>query len=158
MLHSFIKPLPAVAAFALLLAVGSPAAHAAENGITVKTSEDFGQYLADSAGNPLYVFDADKPAKGGKPATSACTGKCADAWPPFSGKPAAGASGLKASLLGTIKRADGSSQTTYNGYPLYTFVRDKSTTGEPQGEGLEAFGGEWYLMQPSGDMDEEDAD
>jgi hypothetical protein len=50
---------------------------------------------------------------------------CATFWPPLiaAGKARAG-TGTRASLLGTIKRADGRRQVTYNHHPLYTFVKD----------------------------------
>lgn len=157
MSHRFIKPLSlgALAVLALAFTAFTPAAHAAGTTITTRTTPDFDTFLADGAGHPLYAFDADTQTKGGKAAASACTGKCASAWPPV---PAASAGkGVKASLIGTMKRKDGTVQATYNGYPLYSFVRDKST-GEPQGEGLEAYKGEWYLVKPDGSLDEEDAD
>ena len=34
-------------------------------------------------------------------------------------------SGVKASLLGTIKRSDGATQVTYNHHPLYDYSGDK---------------------------------
>ncbi len=57
-----------------------------------------------------------------------------DTWPPLltTGAPTAG-SGVTASMLGTTKRTDGTTQVTYNGWPLYYYVSDKAagdTTGE----------------------------
>ena len=65
-----------------------------------------------------------------------------------SGKPLA-TNGVKASLLGTTKRADGRMQVTYNGHPLYTFVKD-TKKGQTNGEELKAFGAEWYVVSPAG--------
>ena len=73
------------------------------------------------------------------------------------GKPKAGA-GVKASLLGTTKRADGTTQVTYNKHPLYTFVVDKNKPGSTKGEGLDAFGAEWYVLGANGKKIEEKGD
>jgi hypothetical protein len=51
--------------------------------------------------------------------------------------------------LGTIKRSDGSAQATYNGHPLYTFVKDTGP-GTDTGNGLNAFGGLWHALTASG--------
>jgi len=88
-----------------------------------------GKVLVDGRGRTVYLFEQDKHGK------SACSGKCASLWPPLlaSGKPLATA-GAKASLLGTVKRADGRLQVTYNHHPLYTFVKD-TRKGQTNGEG-----------------------
>ena len=52
-------------------------------------------------------------------------------------------------LIGTTQRSDGTSQVTYNGHPLYTFVKDQNA-GDTNGEGLTAFGGAWYVLSPAG--------
>ena len=92
----------------------------------------------------LYLFEADKSS------TSTCTGACAAAWPPLTttGAPTAG-TGVKASLLGTSKRDDGKMEVTYNGHPLYYFAND-SAPGDIKGQGVDAFGAEWYAVSPEG--------
>jgi predicted lipoprotein with Yx(FWY)xxD motif len=103
-----------------------------------------GRILVDGRGRTLYLFEKDKHGK------SACSGNCAGFWPPLiaSGKPRATA-GAKASLLGTTKRADGRLQVTYNHHPLYTFVKD-TRKGQANGEGIDAFGAEWYAVSAAG--------
>ena len=97
----------------------------------------------------VYLFEADK--SGG----SACTGACAGAWPPVTGTPQAG-SGASTSKLGQITRSDGTKQVTYNGHPLYVFVKDEDS-GDAYGEGVRTFGAEWYVLAPSGNkVDEAD--
>jgi predicted lipoprotein with Yx(FWY)xxD motif len=64
------------------------------------------------------------------------------------GKPTAG-SGVQASLLGTTKRSDGSTELTYDGHPLYLFEGD-SQPGDTNGQGSDAFGAPWYVVSPSG--------
>jgi len=84
------------------------------------------------------------------PTRSACAGACAAAWPVdnSSGTPKAG-SGVKASLLGTIKRSDNTPQVTYNHHPLYYYSGD-SGVGQQNGQGLNAFGAAWFLVAPAG--------
>jgi predicted lipoprotein with Yx(FWY)xxD motif len=103
-----------------------------------------GKALAGSNGRTLYLFEADKNG------TSACSGACAAAWPPdtVTGTPQAG-SGVSQSLLGTITRADGTMQLTYNGHPLYYFTADTGA-GTAKGEGSKAFGAEWYVVGAGG--------
>jgi predicted lipoprotein with Yx(FWY)xxD motif len=100
--------------------------------------------LVGSNGRTLYLFQADKNG------TSACTGACAAAWPPdtVTGTPQAG-SGVSPALLGTITRPDGTRQVTYNGHPLYYFTAD-AAGGTAHGEGVKAFGAEWYVVAASG--------
>ena len=116
-----------------------------ESSATVSVANTgLGNILVDSQGRTLYLFQADKGTK------SACTGACAVAWPPVraSGKPVAG-SGITASKLGTTARSDGKPQVTYNGHPLYTFANDQKA-GDTSGQGINAFGGLWYVLSPAG--------
>lgn len=108
-------------------------------------------HLVDGSGRTLYLFEADKST------TSTCSGACATAWPPVTteGAPTA-ASGAKASLLGTSKRDDGTTQVTYAGHPLYLFSGD-SAPGDTNGAGSEAFGAEWYPVTPAGDTQEDES-
>ncbi len=59
--------------------------------------------------------------------------------------------GVKASLLGTIKRTDGTTQVTYNKHPLYYYSGD-SQAGQQNGQGLNAFGALWYVVGPAGNQ------
>jgi len=101
-----------------------------------------GKVLAGKSGKTLYLFMADKHGK------SACYGKCATFWPPLLGK-ATGGAGVKAALLGTTTRKDGTKQVTYAGHPLYFFKLDKSA-GQTNGEGQDFFGGKWYGVNSAG--------
>jgi predicted lipoprotein with Yx(FWY)xxD motif len=109
-------------------------------------STPLGTILVDSQGRTLYLFTHDSGS------TSMCTGACATAWPPLvtSGAPTA-AAGTNASLLGTAKRADGTTQVTYKGHPLYRFVKDVNP-GQTNGQGLMAFGGSWFAVTPAGNQ------
>jgi predicted lipoprotein with Yx(FWY)xxD motif len=105
---------------------------------------NLGKILVNSKGQTLYLFQADKAS------TSTCNGACASAWPPVitKGAPIAGA-GLSSAKLGTTKRSDGTTEVTYNGHPLYTFVGD-SSPGEATGEGNQGFGAEWDVLSAAG--------
>ncbi|MCS6963729.1 hypothetical protein [Thermoflexus sp.] len=111
--------------------------------VTVKVGESatLGKFLTDEQGFTLYVFMNDPKN------TSTCEAECAQRWPPFltSGKPIAGA-GVKAALLGTIRRKDGTTQVTYNGHPLYYFSGD-TKPGDTHGQG---FNNLWYVLSPDG--------
>lgn len=102
-----------------------------------------GTVLVDAKGRTIYLWVHDKGSK------STCNGACAQAWPPVltSGKPKAG-KGVKASLLGTTKRADGKTEVTYGGHPLYTFAGDQAA-GDTNGQGSEGFGAYWWVVNPS---------
>jgi predicted lipoprotein with Yx(FWY)xxD motif len=148
--------LTVVLAGSALAAVASIAfsASAPTKPATVKTrSNKLGKILVDGRARTLYLFEKDKHGK------SACSGACATNWPPLltKGKPKAG-SGAKASLLGTTKRSDGTTQVTYNKHPLYTFIADKNKPGSTKGEGLDAFGAEWYVLGSNGKKIEEKGD
>jgi predicted lipoprotein with Yx(FWY)xxD motif len=97
--------------------------------------------LTDSKGFTLYWFVPDTST------TSKCNGQCAKFWPPLKGPVTAG-SGVTGTL-GTIKRSDGSTQATWNGHPLYTFLEDKKP-GQAKGNGLNLSGGVWHEVTLSG--------
>ena len=121
---------------------------AGEAKIQLSEKAPYGKYLTGGEGRTLYMFTKD--SKG----TSNCYDACAKAWPPLatSGKPAA-APGLDNAMIGTTQRKDGTMQVTYNGMPLYYFVKDKAP-GEVSGQDLKAQGGEWYLVGPDGNKNE----
>jgi predicted lipoprotein with Yx(FWY)xxD motif len=144
------RPIAVLAVFALtaaaLAGLTSIASSATSKPATVKTGTSaLGRIVVDGQSHTLYLFEKDKRGK------SACSGACAANWPPLlsKGKPVAGA-GAKAALLGTTKRADGTTQVTYNKHPLYTFVGDKGKRGATTGEGLDAFGARWYVVTAKG--------
>ena len=115
--------------------------------VSVGTAANVGQVLVDSKGMTLYYFQKDQKGSG----KSKCSGECASDWPPLTSSGAAKAmSGVNTSMLGTIKRSDGTTQITYAGWPLYTFVEDKKP-GEDNGTDSKAFGASWYPLHPNGE-------
>jgi len=119
--------------------------------VSLKSLKGVGdEALVGGDGRALYLFEGDMGS------TSTCKGECAVDWPPLtaSGMPTAG-SGVDQSLLGTTKRADGTTQVTYNGHPLYYYEGDKGP-GMALGQGLKAFGADWYVLNAKGSkIDEE---
>jgi predicted lipoprotein with Yx(FWY)xxD motif len=97
--------------------------------------------LVNNDGRTLYLFTNDTAT------SSACSGGCATAWPPLiaSGADTVG-SGLDASKLGTVTRADGSKQVTYGGNPLYTYGADQAS-GETKGHQV---GSVWFAVGADG--------
>jgi predicted lipoprotein with Yx(FWY)xxD motif len=102
-----------------------------------------GAILVGAGDRTLYHDAAEKRDR------IACTGSCAQRWPPLvvvaGAKPLAGR-GITASLLGTVRRPDGRIQVTYRGLPLYFFSGDMKA-GEVNGQGD---GGTWHALAPSG--------
>jgi predicted lipoprotein with Yx(FWY)xxD motif len=141
----------AVVAFGLLagalaFAAGTGGASATGGGTTagsaLQTAKIGGvTVLVNAQGRTLYSFAPDTSTK------SACNGSCAVYWPPAHGPLTAGAG--VTGHLGTIKRVDGSTQETYNGHPLYTYVGD-SGSGQANGNNLNLNGGLWHEVPVSG--------
>jgi predicted lipoprotein with Yx(FWY)xxD motif len=112
--------------------------------VSVATNAKLGQILVDGNGRTLYLFEADKSS------SSTCYGACATYWPPLltGGAPMAG-TGVKASLLGTTKRTDGTTEVTYAGHPLYYVVTDHNP-GDATGQAINNFGAAWYVVGTDG--------
>ncbi|HET9721020.1 MAG TPA: hypothetical protein VFP55_13150 [Solirubrobacteraceae bacterium] len=116
-------------------------------GTTVKLAHaSVGQILVDSKGYTVYQFTADHPNTDSCVKVSGCT----STWPPLtiSGQATAG-SGVKKSLLGTIKLPNGTHQVTYAGHPLYTYSGDSSAANTSY-IGISSFGGTWLAVSATG--------
>jgi len=112
-------------------------------GLQITTaSSSFGQHLAGAGGRALYVLTRDSAN------TSTCVNDCAANWPPLlvsAGQAAAAGAGVTAQL-GTLTRADGGTQVTAGGMPLYYFGGDAAAT-DVNGQGIS---GVWFLAAPDG--------
>ena len=108
--------------------------------VVATASTDLGTVLVDGEGHTLYLFDEDDQG------ASACSGGCAETWPPLVGEPSAG-DGADGELLGTIERDDGDTQVTYAGMPLYRYAPDQGP-GDVSGQGV---GGVWWVVSPAGE-------
>ena len=111
-------------------------------GITADDSE-YGTMLFDERGQAIYLFDKET---AGRPD---CSGECAVAWPPVltTGIPQA-AGAVRADLLGTVVRDDGSMQVTYAGHPLYYYAHEEP--GQVLCHDVVEFGGRWLVVTPEG--------
>jgi predicted lipoprotein with Yx(FWY)xxD motif len=121
----------------------SGSAGTASSAVIGTRSTSIGTVLVNAEGHTLYWFAKDTPT------TSNCTGTCATYWPPVLGSPKAAAGTSLPKAFGTIKRAGGQVQASYDGHPLYTYASDTSA-GMTSGNGLNASGGLWWAMTPSG--------
>jgi predicted lipoprotein with Yx(FWY)xxD motif len=101
--------------------------------------------LADTNGAALYVSDQEKDG------TVRCTGACTSIWIPVA--PGDVSRSLASDLggkLGSVKRPDGSSQATFDGRPVYRFVKDHAQT--TMGDGVsDSFGGQQFSWHSVGD-------
>lgn len=106
------------------------------------SSTSLGDVLVDRAGKTLYMFDNDTQG-----APSTCYDQCASAWPPLltEGPPSAGA-GADDGELGTVERTDGTTQVTYDGWPLYYWAQD-AKPGDVNGEGVNDV---WWVLDAGG--------
>ncbi len=106
----------------------------AETGIKTGDSA-LGPVLTDAAGMTLYTFDKDSGD------TSACYDKCAENWPPL----LAPADAVKEDDFGLITRTDGTMQWTYDGKPLYLWIKD-AAPGDVTGDGVNDV---WHVAKPT---------
>lgn len=116
--------------------------------VTTGRIAGIGTVLVDGRGLTLYLYATDKR---GRP--SRCYDLCAVQWPsvvlpPGVAAPVAGP-GADAVLLGTVARTDGTTQVTYNGWPLYLWPPDRAP-GMATGQALTNAGGLWYVLTPAG--------
>ena len=112
---------------------------AMDHEVQTLTKEGIGTYLADAKGMTLYWFRNDAPGK------SACAGPCVDKWPVYFREKVKAGKGLSDGDFGTITREDGKKQSTFRGYPLYSWSGDKAR-GETNGQGLNKV---WYVIDPA---------
>jgi predicted lipoprotein with Yx(FWY)xxD motif len=150
-LRTFLLGLAGGALVAAVLMAGTAAAGSTAASVISTAKTPLGRVLVDSRGHTLYLFEKDRNGM------SACSGACAQYWPPLTTtrKPVA-RGGARASMLGTTKRADGKLQVTYAGHPLYTFKLD-AKKGQTRGEGSDNFGAEWYVVGTNGSKIEKPA-
>jgi predicted lipoprotein with Yx(FWY)xxD motif len=119
-----------LAAGGLVLAGLVPAA--AQPAMTGDSS--LGPILTDHNGMSLYTFDNDE---GGM---SACTGQCAENWPPL----VAAADAQPEGDYTIITRDDGTRQWAYKGKPLYLWVKD-AKAGDVTGDNVNNV---WHVAKP----------
>jgi predicted lipoprotein with Yx(FWY)xxD motif len=127
---------------------GSPVSSASRYEVLAKTIPGLGEVITDGQGFTLYMYAPDHQGP------SQCYGFCAQQWPPLVlprgvTRPEAGP-GVRAALLGTVRRTGGKLQETYGGWPLYLWIGDTSpgeATGQADDMGL------WYVLSVTGAVD-----
>ncbi len=104
-----------------------------------------GPILTTGGGDTLYDFVPDTPTR------SACLNDgCVLQWPPLiSSGPVRVGKGVDASLVGTLRRPDGSTQLSYGGHPLYLYNLDVAP-GVVMGQAIDQDGGPWYVLNAQG--------
>jgi len=115
----------------------NPPANGEKTVLKISSNTSFGNILTDGNGKALYFFATD--ADG----TSRCTGGCETVWPVFYAEDATLPSGITASDVATITRADGKKQTTFKGWPLYYYAAD-AAAADVKGDGV---GGNWFVAK-----------
>lgn len=111
--------------------------------LELATVPTHGSVVVGEGGRSVYLFTNDS---GG---SSACVDDCAATWPPVTVASAAdvvAGTGVTGAI-GTIERADGTTQVTLGGAPLYYFAAD-GAAGDTMGQGI---GGVWYLVSAAGE-------
>src|SRR6266571_8423168 len=138
-----MRMLAVLAAAAAVLVLAAPSMGERASTVGAHTSS-YGTILFDGRGFVLYAFTHDPRGR------STCSGACAKAWPPYLARraPSAGP-GAKASLLGTVRRADGTIQAAYAGRPLYYYVGD-TKAGQILCQHVSQFGGLWLVVRANG--------
>ena len=103
---------------------------------------DLGDVLVGADGMTLYMFDPDEQGE------ATCYDDCATAWPPLTveGEPVAG-EGVDEGKLGTTERTDGTTQVTYDGWPLYYWAQD-AEPGDTTGQGVNDV---WWVLDADGE-------
>ncbi len=119
-----------------------PAVSSSGTIVNLGIHDTLGAFLVDANAMTLYLFTNDSPN------TSTCYDQCAINWPPLlTAEALVAGEGVDASKFDTITRTDGTSQVTYNGWPLYYFVNDVAP-GDVSGQGV---GSVWWVVSPAGD-------
>ncbi len=122
----------------------SPPTTDAQLTLTVQRSPA-GRILATGTGATLYDFGPDTRNR------STCLNDgCVYQWPPLIVHgPILVGPGVNRALVGTLHRPGGSTQLSYNGHPLYTYVLD-ARPGMITGQAIDQDGGPWYVLNPAG--------
>jgi predicted lipoprotein with Yx(FWY)xxD motif len=108
--------------------------------INVSENKFLGTYLVNQSGFTLYYFSDDAKGAGG----STCYDECSVLWPPFYADNMLLPEDLKPMDFATITRTDGSKQTTFKGWPLYLYSRDREA-GDTFGSQVKNL---WHVVDP----------
>ena len=123
--------------FFLVMLIAGPVL-ADHHAITISMKDGIGHYLTDADGKTLYWFKMDSSGQ------STCNGGCLEKWPIYYQEKIQPPVDVSAGDFGTITRADGRKQTTFRGFPLYYFFKDKMP-GDIFGQGVKDV---WFVVDP----------
>ncbi len=156
-----VQPLPPEnTAWFLLSPSGTPATGPAtletespQAGATYTATELAAEMLPGTGGAAVSVYTFSRDSH-----FSTCYDACARDFIPLDtvGAPTLGA-GVNPSAVGTVWRADGTRQVTYDGHPLYIYSQEQPLAGASglvttgtggNGNGVSAFGGTFDLITP----------
>jgi predicted lipoprotein with Yx(FWY)xxD motif len=103
------------------------------------------QALLSTSGSAktLYFFGRDFPAGPASDAVSACAEACVDTWPVFYEASIAAGDGLANDDFGELVRTDGTHQSTYKGWPLYSYSGDAEPAAR-SGDGIDQL---WHAVE-----------
>lgn len=120
----------------------TPTAADGQATVQVRTHDTLGPLLVGPDRLTLYMFGQD--TQGAR--TSACSGGCADVWPPLTtdGTPTRGEDVTAA--VDTFQRAEGSQQVMAGGWPLYYYASDQEP-GDVRGQGVNDV---WWVLSQNG--------
>ena len=106
--------------------------------MNLRDAAELGTIFTDARGMTLYRYMKDEEG------VSNCYDQCAVNWPPLLTDADPTGPDAVVAGLGTTIRTDGSQQVTYNGVPLYGWIRD-TKPGDTTGQGV---GGVWFIVNP----------
>ena len=115
---------------------GASAPAGSTAGGTGTRDTSIGTVVTDASGRTVYAFTKDAGD------ASACTGSCAETWPPVPAP--ATASGN----VGIAPRSDGTAQMTFAGHRIYYYAKDEKP-GDVRGQ---AVGNNWFALMPDGSL------
>ncbi len=123
-----------------------PALRPGKNGLTIYSyNSALGQVVGSIAGDVVYTDTAEHAGH------FVCTSSsCTTTWHPWLSYGVAlhAGSGVQQSLIGTVKRPDGTTQITYGGPPLYLYAHVKNAV-QANAQGA---GGVWYVVGTDGNV------
>jgi predicted lipoprotein with Yx(FWY)xxD motif len=124
----------------------TPAARASSAATVQLRNTSLGRILVNASGFTLYEFTRDSRNND----TCVKVRGCSKVWPALGvrGNPTAG-TGVRASLLSTIRLPGGARQLTYAGHPLYTYA-EATERAETAYVGVSSFGGRWDAVNARG--------
>jgi predicted lipoprotein with Yx(FWY)xxD motif len=123
----------------------------ASPGITFSTASvpGLGTVVVDGRGRTVYILTSGGHRNLPCTDSSGCTKLWRDLPLPDGTSAAKAGNGIQPSLLRTMKRSDGETYPTCNGWLMYEYAADAGP-GQASGQGIKSFGGAWYVLNASG--------